>query len=274
MLELDGSEIPDAPPFDEMAEPVHFSELKEMHKSPAHYRTARQRSKEPTRDMLVGTVVHHLVCGPHRAKPLVRYPNKERKGNAWKDFREAEKARNPHCDIVTDPEWADAEPIATAVLADPVARPLIEVARREVQLKWKSGPIDRETHGIDLVGPNFIADLKRTSCTEVAAFSRHAAKQHWHCQLADYEEACKQNNIRTSGGVYLIGVEPKPPYAVTVLRLGVGDIEVGAKSLAKWLERLIVCRENDHWPTYAQRITDFEMPAWLGDEDAEDSEDA
>jgi len=272
MLELDGSAVPEAPPFNEMANPVHFSELVEMHKSPAHYLTARQRNKEPTRDMLVGTVVHHLVCGPHKSKPLVRYDGDERKGNVWKDFAKAKKAEHPGCDIVTAKEWADAEPIANAVLADPVARELLVGAHREVPLKWKSGPVDRETHGIDIVGANYIADLKRTSCTDPAAFSRHAAKHHWHCQLADYSEACAQNGINTSGGVYLIGVEPKPPYAVTVLRLGVLDLELGAKSLAKWLERLIVCRENDHWPTYVQRITEFEMPAWIGGDDEEEDE--
>lgn len=272
MLDLSGAPIPEPPPFDEMRNPVHFSELKGMALSPAHYRAARQASKEPTREMLVGTVVHHIVCGPHRTKPLIRYDGIARQGNAWKDFRDAQLRLHPGADIVTAPEWADAEPIAAAVLADERAKMLLTGSRREVTLKWRAGNIERRTHGIDVVGPNFIADLKRTSCTERVSFSRHATKHHWHVQLTDYREACRQNGIETSGGLYLIGVEPKPPYAVTVLRLGEDAIDAGERSLTKWLERLQVCRDNDHWPAYEERIAEFELPAWegAGDEDGDD----
>lgn len=247
-------------------DPVHFSDLKEIDLSPAHFRASVEASHlfEATRDMRVGTVVHELVLGPHKTKPLFLYDEGlERKGNAWKEYEKKKKAEHPGCEIVTQAEWDDAKLIADAVKADPVARRILEGTRREVKLSWESGGIACETDGIDIVGVGYIGDLKRTSCTEPEGFSRHAAKHHWHVQIAFYDEGARLNGIDTSKGLYLIGVEPVPPYAVTVMRVPQETIEIAQRVYVKWLERLRIARENDHWPTYTQTIVDFILPPWM-----------
>lgn len=263
MLSLDGDPIV-GEPARTVWDPVHFSDLRCMALSPAHFKASVAQRWESTKAMRIGTIVHHMALGPHRTKPLKCFDGLERKGNAWKDFA----AENPGGELVTMTEWMEAKPIADAVLADPIAGPLIRGGRREVPLKWKDGAIECETDGLDLVGNGFIADLKRTSCTEPGGFARHAAKNLWHCQMAYYRRAAIANGIDVSKDVYLIGVEPEPPYAVTVMRLPEVTLLQGDKSCALWLEKLQMARENDHWPTYTQTIVDFDLPPWMGgDED-------
>lgn len=247
--------------------PVHFSNLKMMALSAAHFKASCEATFQPTPDMREGTITHHIVLGPHRTKPLVRYDGEERKGNAWKDFADQHKGS----EIVTAREWARAEPLANAIKADRQVQEFLEGAYREKPLKWTSGGIECETDGIDIVqvqnGMGLIADLKRTSCTEPAGFARHAFKQLWHVQMVFYEEAANANGIDTSRGLYLIGAEPDPPYAITVMRLTTQLIDLGRRTYIKWLEQLRRARAEDYWPSYTQTVVDFDVPDWMADND-------
>ncbi len=71
----------------------------------------------------------------------------------------------------------------------------------------------------------------------------------------------------------LIGVETKPPYAVTVFELTEDAIAQGRKMCAIWLERLRASEENDFWPTYAQAPVPFDLPPWMSTGDDEDADD-
>ena len=241
--------------------PIHFSTLKKMALSPAHYRACEAEPFEATRAMRLGTIAHHIVLGPSNVKPLVRWRDGERKGSAWKAFAEA----NDGAEIVTDTEWEEAEPMAAAVMANEHARRLIEGSRTEVPMSWTSGGIPCATRGMDVVGPRHMADLKFTSCAEPAAFMRHATKLLYPQQMGFYQEGCEQNRIDVSGGIFLIAVESKVPYPVTVLRMTDPVLAHGRKSIALWIERLRSCLESDFWPGYTQAVLDFELPAWMDD---------
>jgi hypothetical protein len=248
--------------------PAHFSNLKKFALSPAHY-LASLGGGETTRAMRIGTVVHHLVLGPHRTRPLVRYEGEARRG---KDWERCVTDAPPNAEIVTAPEWAEAKVIADAVVADPVANGILLGCRREVSLTWDDAGIACATDGIDFVGPDYIGDLKTTTCTEPAEFSRHAIKLNYHAQLAWLESGAKANGISTAGGMYLVGVETSPPYAVTVLRMTPDVIDLGRKSVTMWLEKLRSCRENSHWPAYTQTVVDFLLPPWIGEGEADADE--
>lgn len=242
-----------------LSDPIHFSDLKKFALSPAHFRASCAESFASTRDMRVGTVGHHIVLGPHRTKPLVLFKGPVRKGAVWDAFA----ADNAGAEIVTQPEWDDAVPLAEAVMRDPVASALLKGTRREVALEWTDGGIKCATDGIDVVGDGFIADLKFTSCTEPVGFSRHSAKLLYHAQMAWLETAAQENGIDTSKGLFLIGTETSPPYAVTVMRLPPRTVEQGRKSYTLWLEKYRACVENDHWPAYTQTVVDFDLPPWM-----------
>jgi hypothetical protein len=254
---------PAPPPLVLTPGPLHFSTLKRMARSPAHVRHAMLcPDGESTRAMRIGTIVHHIVCGPHRTRPLLRYEGGDmRKGGVWEKFK---REAPPRAEIVTMSEWADAEPIACAVLADPVARVLIEGARREVSLAWDEGGIPCATDGIDGVNDarRSIWDLKICHTSEPTEFSRHATRMSYPAQMAWYGRAASANAIATDGGVDLIAVESEAPYPVTVLGMGPEVLAAGTKAITLWLERYRVCRDSGVWPAYVQRAVPFELPAW------------
>ncbi len=245
--------------------PLHFSNLKQMAKSPAHFRHACLDKREATRDMRVGTIGHHIVLGPHRTRPLIKFDGEARKGKEWATFLAENDGKG---EIVTQAEWDDGDVMAQAVLADPQAAKLLEGCRREVSLQWTDGGIHCATDGIDFVGgdDSYIGDLKFTNSSEPGQFSRHAIRQWWHAQMVWQQRGAQANKIGARD-LYLLGCESTAPYVVTVLHLAGEELELGAKSIGRWLERLMLCRESDHWPGYTQTIAPFVVPRWMSEEE-------
>lgn len=253
---------------------VHFSSLKQFARSPAHYKAAIERPMESTRGMRIGTGTHHLVLGPTQRQPVVWYPGASRRGKEWDKFA----AENEASTILTAPERAEAEAIATAVLADREARKLLESSRYEVPLSWLAGGIECGTRGIDVVGDGYIADLKVTRSTKPDELQREVARMHYHAQMAFYDAAARANHIDVSRGMFLLCVESKYPFVVTVLEMTERVLEEGRKCVGLWLEKLRQCDEADHWPGYVQAPVPWQLPSWLEDEDdaieLDDEEDA
>ncbi len=249
-------------------DPVHLSDLKGFALSPAHFKASCESAFETTRAMRVGTIVHQMVLGARSNKPIHLFTGPKRQGKAWDSFVDEHRGH----EIVTQPEWDDAEPIANAVMNSTEAMRWLQ-GRREIPLEWENGGIKCATGGIDVIGDGWLGDLKVTSCTEPSAWQRHAAKLMYHCQMTWYEDAAKAHGIDTSKGLVLIGVESRAPYNVTCMRLTPATIDQGRKSVSLWMEKLRIARENDFWPGYTQTTIDFDLPAWMGDDDGDASGD-
>ncbi len=245
----------------------HFTHVKRLGDSGVQYLHAVNTKFKPTRAMLIGTAVHYLVLGPRPDKPVLCFPGEERKGNVWKEFA----SLNSDADILTLPEWAEAEVIAAAVKRDPVARTFLdEGARFEVPLVWEDGGIKCSTSGVDIVLPGMIGDLKTTNTTEIEALQRQCFKMGYHAQLAFYRRGCRANGIDVSKGMFLLCVETRAPHEVVVLELSDEMIDLGERTVALHLEKLRVFTESNQWPGRAQSPVVWTVPAWMRDDEEDD----
>lgn len=248
----------------------HFSQLKKLALSGRQYIHACNTEIEPTRAMLIGTMVHLLVLGPRKgAKPVVRFPGERRQGKAWDEFF----AANVGAEILTKPEWTEADAIAAAVLADPIARARLDGAQLEVPLEWEENGLKFSTSGVDLVTANGAAgDLKTTTSTFPDAWTRHAFKMLYPQQVAFYRRGLAANGINCPAGLFLLGVETKAPYEVVDLELTEAMIDFADRNVSLWIEKLRVYKESNQWPGYAQSPVPFDVPTWM--QAAEEDEDA
>ena len=238
---------------------VHFSLLKKIARSPAHYKHACSAENEPTRDMRIGTAIHQRVLGDRSDRPLDVFPGDRRAGKDWLAFKDAHATS----EILTQPEWDESKAPALAVLADPVASQLLKGARTEVPLTWSDGGIPCSTGGIDVVGPGYLAELKSTNNAEPEFFKRTALRMLYHAQMAWYRGSPLGADARE---MFIIAVETSAPYCVTVLKLAPDVIEAGEKCVRLWMDRLKVCAESNAWPGYAQSEVEWELPEWASGE--------
>lgn len=241
---------------------IHFSDLKWMASSPAHFLYHSTHPRQPTQAMRLGTLVDMMLLTDR--KPVV-FGGERRAGREWELFRTA----HAHMDIFTRNEYEQATAIAAAVSENDVAveylglGPGIRSRKTQLPLKWETNGVRRSTRGLDVILPGGrIVDLKMTYCTEPSRLSHHARQMFWNVQLADYRDACEQNNIDISGGLYLLCVESKPPYPVTCLRMTDEALDEGKRCIELWIATYKSCLDAGQWPGYVQSVTDIQFSEW------------
>jgi hypothetical protein len=226
---------------------VHWTTLKQIAKSPAHYRAAADLGFNK-KSFVGGRLLHFLVLGGD----YVIYEGK-RQGNAWKGFEKLHAEKEIFTRAEVDREIA----VANAVKNHPIAGPLL-VGDHEVEIKWEnmgrkcSSRLDVLNHGLRRA-----VDLKRAVTSEPDRFSRAARGYGYHAQGAFYQDACEFAKTPIDE-YFVIAVEPVAPYAVTVFRLTGRALHQGRKLNRIWMERLLQCEAVNEWPEYAQDIIDLD----------------
>ncbi len=277
---------------------LHFSRLRLMALSPAHY--AAYAQTEPTPAMRFGTAVHALALGGD----LIRYDG-ERKGNAWAAFKALVDGAEYYVFDGTHRgkawEWAKEEAAGRVIvtsedlgLAEQAAA--VQARRREAGRydavivttseydqaqrcaeSLRSSPIARDllegqtevplrwewlgrpcAGQLDVIHAGGVVDLKTTTKAEPAWFQRHALGMAYHAQLAWYAEGARQHG-HVGTAHHIVAVESKAPYAVTGFRLTPRAVEEGEKMVRAWMERLLACEASDEWPAYCQSVVDLDV---------------
>lgn len=277
---------------------LHFSELKQHAKSPAHVKLACERARDVTRAMTVGSVADALVFG-HRKVAV--YPGKVRAGKEWALFQ-SEYAGHVICNLN---EYEDAKGAADAVIRDPVAQGVLAGCDVQVVAQWERDGIEcaagiaGERGGFDAIrgprtkriqsahecpiAPGYIADLKVTSSTDPRDLQRHAWRQFWPAQGAWYLDGAQRAGYDVQD-FYIVAVEASPPHCVTIMRIAgdavrtdCGDgylhevppeaLALAKKQIAMWLERHRACEASGVWPGYVQSVVELELESWMGGEE-------
>ncbi len=231
-----------------MIEPVHFTRLKLMAQSAAHYQGA---TFEDSDFLLKGSGVHSLVLG---GRPVVEYPER-RYGKAWDAF----KLEHENDIILPTKSYDEAHRIADAVLANRIAMALLADAEHELDLEWTMD--SRACAGrLDSLGTHALTDLKTTRCSQPGWFIREAVRRAYHAQLAWYRQGAWLARQKAPGACYIIAAETSSPYPVTVFEVVPRALEQGMRLWRLWWEQLRVCEETDIWPAYTEAVVELDVP--------------
>lgn len=235
-------------------EPVRYSRLKLIARSPLHYAAA---TVEETMAMEMGSAVHSLVLGGRRVIPWTKVSDN---GNACprrgKDY-DMFAADNPGALILTQDAFGEANAIAEAVQANRLAMSRLDGAH-ETEHAWKFGARDCAGR-IDSLG-EYLTELKVTASADPQKVMWQALKMGWFAQLVWYLDGLAARGIIVRELPRIVAVEPKPPYAVTTFRLTPASVDQARRTYRGWFERLLVCEATDEWPPYAQSEVDLDVP--------------
>ena len=220
-----------------------------MAQSPAHYLA---NAVEETNCMEQGSAVDALVFG---TLPVVAYPGPVRRGEEW----EAWKADHPDDQfmVTTQHGLEEATSIADSIRANSLAMKCLE-GDQQMRIEWNfCGRACASTP--DVLGYDFVTELKVSQTSNPARFRWHALKMHYHCQLAFYAEAREAISVIASRRHYIVCAESKAPYVVTVFELSERAIEQGRRTNRLWMERLLQCEAANEWPGYSQSLVDLDV---------------
>lgn len=222
--------------------PVHWSSLSRILKSPAHYRYWLDKEVEETAAMRVGSFVHKMMLGGHRTFELF---DGHRRGRAWDEFKQE------HADstILNRREWDLSKAIADALEANEEAMTVLRYGDKEKPLSWRIG--NRECAGTpDVIGDG-LTELKITADASPDRFPWHARRMGWLGQVAWYENGASQYKPQR---LSIVAVEMAPPHVSVVYDLDEQATEEAHRTWRAAWERLMLCEENNHWPGYVEGI--------------------
>jgi hypothetical protein len=230
--------------------------LKQMGKSPAHCRYAMLSGfDEPSLIKRLGSGVHSLLLG---GQPLIRYNGKrDLRTKAYQEFA----AANQNAIICSPSEYETANRTADAVRNDRLASEVLLSSglRYEQTIEWDwMGRSRRCTP--DVNGPDLLAELKTTRDASLDRFRWDVLRYGYHTQLSDYATAILETRGHAPRDVFIVAVEKKPPYVCATYRLSKNDLEIGARQLRGWMERLLECEKNNDWPGYCRSVQDLDLP--------------
>lgn len=244
--------------------PVHFSALKMMALSPAHYAHAATRPwGESTLSQRMGTNAHAATFEPWR---LVEFTGKVRRGKEWEVFKAAQPS---DAVIVNARELETAEAIAATLRAHDIAGPLLfgDGVVHEREILWSKDGRACSSRPDARRPAAMIGDLKTCRSSEPAKFVRDGTWARYHTQLRFYDHADADATGRTPWDprtrkgdripLYSIAIEAKAPHVVTVFELDDTAIVAADRDIALWWERLMACEAENAWHGYRQCIEPF-----------------
>ena len=231
--------------------PVHFTQLRAIAKSPAHYRALLTTPRPDSPAMRTGRLVHTLLLDD---APNVLVYDGIRRGKDWDQF----VAANPDRDIVLVSEMDTACNIAESVTTNQTALGLL-MGNRETPINWSFAGRDCAGRP-DVWTPERVVELKTSADAQPERFVRIALSMAYHAQLAWYQDGLTAAGLAFPEQAFIVAVETKPPYVVTCLELTPRALDFGRRTYSLWFERLRTCEESDYWPGYSDAIVPFDCP--------------
>lgn len=240
---------------------ISKSGLDLIHKSPAHFRWAKDNPRDETPAMRKGSLVHCLVLEPHvfgNEYALLPPTIKLRRGKEYEKFLADVGDRV----VLTAAEHEEADRIATAVRANPAALKIIENATAIEQsvfaedfatgVKVKCRP--------DIRANSHIYDLKTTRNANARSFAYSVRSFRYHVQAAFYMDVCQAAGIEVEHFGFIAVDTEAMPYQCTVFhRLSAESIEQGRAEYREDLELYRQCLERDEWPGYPNEYDELDM---------------
>lgn len=220
---------------------------------------------EPTDAMQFGTLVHALVLEPGTENRIAAVrPHWDARTKAGKELRDSWTAENHGKMAFTADEWQRAKDCASAVLAHPASRLLLDGGRSEVSIFWA----DERTGVPCKCRPDYlrddlvISDLKTTADASPQAFAKTCARLGYHAAHAHYSEGVRVMYGEAPRSFILIAAEPEPPYGVAIYELDAEAVEAGALIMARAADAWLKAIEQGWNTGYPQTIMPLELPRW------------
>lgn len=242
-----------------LADPVHFTHLKKMELSPAHYRSSVEVGFD-NGTLGFGRLVHSLALDNGEAFAIY---DGERRGNAWKDWKAERVAEGIKANsLFTLAEKERALPVANKIRQHPLVQKydLLD-GEHEREILWQYMRRSCSSR-LDVLSAKRrrIVDIKTAASAKPERFAFASRRYSYQAQGAFYQQAAASIGIDVDE-VFLLTVEPTPPYALTVFRIKPRLLEQGRAIVRLWFEELLNCEAADEWPEYAQDIVDLDVPS-------------
>lgn len=234
---------------------------------PARLPVYMNEKREPSAEMILGTLVHAKILEPETELPQISVKPEGMKfstneGKAWK--RDKEGAGKL---ILTQEQWDALGGCVKSVSEHETCRTLFSKGRSEVSLFARdeaTGVLLKARIDFAPVG-NCLADIKTVQDEKASedGFSKVLYDQRYYTQASWYLRLWNQlcpNDYKSH--FMFIPVEKTEPYLVGVHFVNPESLELGRKQNEKDIKTYAECANQSYWPGYNPTPKPIGVPKW------------
>lgn len=253
------------------------TQIKDVLRTPAHFyakHLAGDRGhKDPTPNMLLGTVVHSLLLEPDNFNNEYaisqKFDRRTKQGKA--DAAEFDK-ENAHKMVIDAELYSEAKAITAQLekhsvstllrLPDMIAEASIFYDDAETGLNCRIRP-DFHLPPCDAFPNGLIVDLKTTDNASYTRFNRTIVNFGYHISAAMYCDGFMRlyETEQAPAYIWLVG-ERDAPYAVIAYSPNFETMQKGDDKKREALQLIADCIAANEWPAYSTDVLDINLPAW------------
>lgn len=236
--------------------PVHYSRLKKMRFSAAHY---LGHEESPTASTGKGSALHSVLLGGKRVVEYGKARNQKHK--AYQEFL----ADHPGCLIVSPKEAGDVIGMRRSIEAHPRAMQLLDGVREQL-IEWsfagrKCAGTPDVVH-LKLVGcrGKVVVELKTSKTAAPWSFPWECKRYGYYGQCSWYGDGIEKTLAYPAGDVsdhFIVTVENTKPFPVTVFRVEERAIARSRLEWRGWMDALLECERRGQFPAYTDDVVDI-----------------
>lgn len=258
--------------MDKRLDLVRSTGLKQLRRSPAHYRAWTQEPDKDSPQMALGRALHCAVLEPDRfARDYVVEPDfGDCRFKEAKAARDAWRAENASRTPVAADDYSAIIGMQGSLRAHPVIAKLfadVRFTEQRVEAAEPRWPSLTSQATFDLIVPSkgIILDLKTTDDAAGRACERSVGNFGYALQAAHYMAVAELTGVPIKAFLFAF-VERDPPYACNLVMLD-GDVMQWAHNERDRLLALQAeCLASGNWPAYDEHIHIITLPKWAREE--------
>lgn len=243
---------------------LNFSSAKHLLKSQKHFLAEKKKKFEPSREMVIGTMVHSEILEGKRGEFVVKPEGMTFVTKEGKAFRDA----NQGVEILSQDELFRINRTVKAVKDNKDAMYLLgRCPNRERGIVVKYRGIDikarLDADGADESGSAMVLDLKTTGDANPETWGRHASNLCYFAQMAFYKMALAMElGLEAPPSWMWLVAETTDAADVVIYTPPADAIAIGQKQLDIIVDRYIDLQETGKPKGYPSGIIELDVPIY------------
>ena len=243
---------------------LNFSSAKHLLKSQKQFVAAKKEPFKPSRDMIIGTMVHSLALESKNGDYVVKPEDMDFRSTEGKKWKTAQKDREilsqeEHQTVLRTSKALHDDPDASYLLSKCLQREIgIVVEYRGVQIKARLDAI-----GKDEVEMPLLLDLKTTSDANPPDWSRKACSLSYLAQMEWYKNVYSLfHKLESPPSWAWIVAETSLAAEVVIIRPTEEAVEIGRAQMDLMIDRYADLQKTGKAKGYPSGMLDIEIPIY------------
>jgi hypothetical protein len=228
---------------------VSQSELKEILRSPLHYKYKKENPKKSTDAMELGTMFHKALLEPETVDFVVM-PKFDKRTKEGKENSAKWETEHEGKDLITEDQFALITNMLNSVKSHSLAGSIFDYGLPERSVIFDQLDIECKARFDWLrLDKNVIVDVKTTVDARPEKFKKHAYDLGYHVQAYWYSKAYEAVTGKTPK-YFIVVVESVPPHGVIVYQADPVFLELGGMDAREMLLKYQECQKTGIWEGY------------------------